>query len=257
MVSFVIPAHNEERLIGRTLTALREAAATLTEPHEVIVADDDSTDRTAEVARAHGARVVRVSLRQIGAVRNAGAREARGHYLVFVDADTVVNAAVVAGAVRAMQHGASGGGSAVRFDGPAPLIARAAVRAVVWAFRTFRLAAGCFVFCTREAFDAIGGFDEELFISEEVGLSRALGRHGRFVVLHEPVETSGRKVRAYSIWQIVRVVTAILFGGRRARRTPRGLEMWYDDPRQDPWSHGPGDPAGIALPDGTPPRGRP
>ena len=53
----------------------------------MVVADNVSTDRTAEVARAKGARVVSVEKRVIGAVRNGGAREARGEVLVFVDAD--------------------------------------------------------------------------------------------------------------------------------------------------------------------------
>ena len=91
-ISFIIPAYDEERLLGRTLQAIDRAAQGLGEPIEVIVVDDGSTDRTAAIARENGARVVSVRCRQIAATRNAGAREANADLLVFVDADTLVTA---------------------------------------------------------------------------------------------------------------------------------------------------------------------
>src|SRR5215468_6012534 len=107
MISFVIPAYNEELLLGRTLDALNDAAGALAQPYEVIVVDDASTDRTAAVARERAARVVVVNHRQIAATRNAGAREAAGEMLIFVDADTLVTQAAVRAAVAAMQRGAA------------------------------------------------------------------------------------------------------------------------------------------------------
>src|SRR3954471_9994188 len=88
--SFIIPAYNEEALIGRTLDVLRESASRLTGGFEIIVANDHSSDRTPEIAREKGARVIDVKKRQIAAVRNAGASIAIGDILVFVDADTLV-----------------------------------------------------------------------------------------------------------------------------------------------------------------------
>src|SRR5262245_31989116 len=117
MISFIVPAYNEELLLGRTLTAVNAAARALGEPFEIVVADDASTDRTAAVAAEHGARVVSVRHRQIAATRNAGARAAQGALFLFVDADTVVTEAAVAAAVEAMRRGAVGGGCAIRFDG--------------------------------------------------------------------------------------------------------------------------------------------
>ena len=59
MISFIVPAHNEEALIGRTLAALRDSAeCVLNEPYEIVVVDDASTDRTSEIAVNHGARAV-------------------------------------------------------------------------------------------------------------------------------------------------------------------------------------------------------
>src|SRR4051812_32617503 len=106
MLSFVVPAHNEEALLGRTLDAIYDAATETGQPFEVVVADDASTDNTAEIARQHGARVVSVNHRQIAATRNAGAREAQGKRLFFVDADTVVSTRLLTAALRAMDKGA-------------------------------------------------------------------------------------------------------------------------------------------------------
>src|SRR5215475_6764638 len=192
MISFVIPAYNEEALLPITLRALDAAARPLGVPFEVIVVNDASTDRTSEVARRHGARVIDVHHRQIAATRNAGAREAAGDILVFIDADTRVNEAVIRGAVDAIARGAVGGGCAFRFDGRLPFYGRVLQTVAVPLYRMARLASGCLLFTTREAFQAVGGFDERMFGAEEAIMSRALSRHGRFVVLHEAATTSGR-----------------------------------------------------------------
>ena len=81
MISFIVPAYNEERLLGRTLAAIHTAARELGRPYELIVADDASTDGTAAVACESGARVVGVRFRQIARVRNAGAAAAVGYVL--------------------------------------------------------------------------------------------------------------------------------------------------------------------------------
>jgi glycosyltransferase involved in cell wall biosynthesis len=234
MISFVIPAYNEERLLGAALGAIHQAAWAVGEPYEVVVADDASTDRTAAVAGEHGARVVRVAHRQIAATRNAGARAAKGDFLIFVDADTLVNEAVVRGAVAALRGGAAGGGAAVRFDGWVPPYARLLLPALVWCFRVARLACGCFLFCSRQAFEAAGGFDETLYGAEELAMSRALGRQGRFVVLRDAVTTSGRKLRAYSGWEILSATGRLALRGRKSVRDRHGMELWYGERREDP-----------------------
>jgi glycosyltransferase involved in cell wall biosynthesis len=226
MISFVIPAHNEAALIGRTLAAVHDSARAVGEPYEVVVADDASTDGTAALARDHGARVVAVNHRRIAATRNAGARQAAGEVLFFVDADTVVTARAVRAATRALRRGAVGGGALVRFDGPVPLYAAVLERVVLpVVLPLFRMAPGCFLFCTRRAYLAVGGFDERLAWSEEVAFGNRLRRLGRFVLLRERVVTSGRKVRAHSAWGLLRV------GVRLARNRPEALDYWYGQRR--------------------------
>jgi glycosyltransferase involved in cell wall biosynthesis len=237
-ISFVVPAYNEERVIGRTLSAIHVAADAVGKPYEIIVADDSSTDRTAAIARAHGARVVPVARRQIAATRNAGARAATGDILVFVDADTIVNTRTLAATLHALDRGAVAGGAAIRLDGRVPWHGRLLVLIVGAGMRMGRLAAGCYLFSTRAAFDAAGGFDERLFATEEIALSRALRRHGRVVILWEAVETSGRKLRTHSGWEILRVMSALAAFGFGAVRSRQHLDIWYGARRVDPEARG-------------------
>src|SRR5262249_47424358 len=102
MISFIVPAHNEQASLGRTLAAIHEAARAVAQPYEIIVVDDASTDATSEIAAQNNARVVSVNHRQIAATRNSGAHAALGERLVFVDADTMVNLQAVASALRYM-----------------------------------------------------------------------------------------------------------------------------------------------------------
>jgi glycosyltransferase involved in cell wall biosynthesis len=233
MISFVIPAFNEEALIGRTIDAIRFAAESCRESYEILVADDASTDQTARITREKGATVIPVNLRQISATRNAGAREARGDKLFFVDADTEINPQVLQAALDALAGGAIGGGSAVSFEGEVPRYAKIIQPIFIRILRALRCACGCFLFCTRQAFDAVGGFDEELFASEEIWMSRSLRRQGKFVVLRESVVTSGRKLRMYSGRDVLRIFTDILLGGPSALKRREGLELWYSGHRED------------------------
>lgn len=234
MISFVVPAYNEEQLLGCTLRALNQAGQALGEPFEVVVADDASTDRTAEIASEHGSRVVSVNHRQIAATRNAGAKAATGEILIFVDADTVVTDAAVLAAVAAMRKGAVGGGCVTRFDGFVPIYARVLLATAIPLYRQLGFAAGCFLFCTRDAFVAVGGFDESMFGAEEAAMSRSLSRQGRFVILREYVTTSGRKLRAYSAREILVFLTTLVLGGLKSVRQREGLDIWYGERRADP-----------------------
>jgi glycosyltransferase involved in cell wall biosynthesis len=234
MISFIVPAYNEELLLGATLDALHSAGRAVDEPYEIVVVDDASTDGTALVARRHGARLVSAAHRLIAATRNSGARALNGELLIFVDADTIVSEAVVCAAVRAWRNGAIGGGAAVEFDGSVPLYARLLLPAVVWLFRTARWAAGCFLFCTRNAFVAVGGFDEAFYGAEELVMSRALKHHGQFVVLRQTVTTSGRKLRTHSARELLTSLGRLALRGPKAIKRREGMELWYAERRQDP-----------------------
>lgn len=227
VISFIVPAHNEARVIAATLEALHAAARTVAAHYEIVVVDDASTDATAEIAARHDARVERVEHRHIAAARNAGAREATGDRFVFVDADTLIDATVLGASLDAMQRGVVGGGAAVRLLGPLSLHERIAVSCAIWLFRATRIAPGCFLFCTRTAFEAVGGFDETYYAGEDVAISRALARHGRFVILRQAVYTSPRKLRTHSLGEHLRLLARFAWRGRRMLRSRRDLDLWY------------------------------
>lgn len=234
MLSFVVPAYDEEDCLPATLKALHAAAAQAAVPYEIVVADDASRDATPTLAVAGGARVVTVSHRQIAATRNSGANAAKGDLLFFVDADTVLPGPVLRAALSALAGGAAGGGAAVRFDEPVPLAYRLTLPVFVRVYRAAGFAAGCAIFCTRRAFEAAGGFDETLYGGEEILFSRALRRQGKFVLLREPVVTSGRKMRAYRPGEMLWLMVRLAARGFASVRDRRGLDLWYGERRPDP-----------------------
>ena len=230
MLSFIVPAYNEELELPATIKAIQSAAAG--QEHEIIVVDDASTDATARVARDAGAKVISINRRQIAAARNAGARQARGDILFFVDADTQISAKHVSGAIAALSNGCAGGSARVDVAGTIPTWSRISLEMFCVIYFAFNLGAGAFLFTTRKNFDAVGGFDEKLFIGEEVYFSLALRKLGKFKILREPIVTSGRKLRMYSAREILGNSFSVIFRGPRAARTRDGLHIWYDGKRE-------------------------
>jgi GT2 family glycosyltransferase len=237
-LSVVVPAFNEERLLPRTLEHVTRALSALAQKgvtSELIVCDNNSTDGTAELARAAGAEVVFEPVNQIARARNAGARAASGDWLLFVDADSSPGVPLFCDMVKAIDAGRCvGGGATIALPG-----ARLSVRAWVGGWnllsRTVRWAAGSFLFCEAAAFRAAGGFSEALYASEEIDFSRRLKRRfpeREFVILsRHPLVTSGRKAELYS-WRehAAFLLSTVLTGGRALRRR-EGCSIWYDGRR--------------------------
>jgi len=223
MLSFIVPAHNEELWIGRCLQSIRTTMEKVSEPYEVIVVDDASTDSTQQIARQMGVQTLPVDHRKISAVRNAGARAARGELFFFVDADTQVNERAVSAALTALRAGAAGGGCVIDLDGPTPLWARIILLFAVLIARLIRWANGCFLFCTREAYNSAGGFSENLYAGEDIAFVQALKKIGRFVVLKPVVVTSGRKLKVAGPWRVLGLMFTI------AIRGPRYESKWVLD----------------------------
>lgn len=234
--SFLLPAYNEERLVGRAIASVRDAAeACGLDGFEIVVCDNASTDRTAEVARTAGARVVHEPHRQIARSRNAAAGAADGRWLVWLDADAVLTPPVLRATLAALESGGvCGGGAHVRLEGAdLDLAARCAVRSWNFVASTFRLAAGSYFFALREGWEETGGFDEKVYAGEELGFSRALKKWGRrrglkFAVLPHEVPSSARKVRQFTVWQTLRQVAVCAWPGNLGRRDRCGF--WYERP---------------------------
>ena len=239
-LSIVIPAFNEELLLGRCLAGLAESALELRHrgvDHEVIVCDNNSTDRTVEIARAGGAQVVFEPINQISRARNRGAAAAHGDWLLFLDADSFPAAGLLADLGGAIgDRRILGGGATVRLDGHA---GTATLVVAGWNLisRVTRWAPGGFLFCETAAFRELGGFSEEMFVSEELDLSRRMKRLARpqgrrLVILHRhPLVTSARKIGLYSRREQLRFALSFLRSPRRVIRDPKLCPIWYDGRR--------------------------
>jgi len=239
-VSVVVPAFNEERLLAGSLAAIRGAMRAFDEAgwaHELIVCDNNSSDRTAEIARAAGAAVVFEPVNQIARARNAGAARASGDWLVFVDADSYPNIDLFKEVVDAIQRGRClGGGATVAFE-TRDLVVRLALAFWNALSRTRRWAAGSFIFCEAAAFGALGGFSEALYAGEEIDFSRRLKRLARsrglgVVILHRhPLRTSDRKARLYTKREYFAFMLKTLLLGGRTLRDRDACHVWYDGRR--------------------------
>ena len=234
MLSFVVPAYNEEHELPRTIRAILRATADCGSPIEIVVVDDASTDGTSAVAMREGARVISVSKRQIAAVRNAGAKEAHGDILFFVDADTQIAPVHVTAALRAIASGYVGGGARIQMDDAIPPFARIVARFFCAAYAGLKLGAGAFLFTTADNFQRCGGFDEQYFAGEEIYFTQALKKLGRFIVLREPVLTSARKVRMHSPGKLLLGSLGIVLRGPKAVKSRDRLGIWYDGKREQP-----------------------
>jgi glycosyltransferase involved in cell wall biosynthesis len=239
-ISIVIPAFNEERLLGGSLTQIKSAAAAFTQigwEVELIVCDNNSTDRTAEIARDAGAMVAFEAINQIARARNSGAAAAAGDWLIFVDADSHPSAELFTDVAELILSGnCLAGGATIRLDSrhlPAEIITG------IWncVSRSRKLLAGSFIFCNAAAFRKIGGFSNELFVAEELELSRRLKKLAketgqRIVILHRhPLVTSARKMRLYSTWEHLRFLSRVIFSRGRMLRNREAAHLWYDGRR--------------------------
>jgi glycosyltransferase involved in cell wall biosynthesis len=236
--SVVVPAFNEERLLAGSLAAMREAMRAFDEAgwaSELIVCDNNSSDRTAEIARAAGATVVFEPVNQIARARNAGAARASGEWLVFVDADSYPTRELFSEVVSVASRNV-GGGATVSFETDDRAV-RAALAAWNALSRAVKWAAGSFIFCRADAFRAIGGFDQALYAGEEIDFSRRLKRLGRrrglgFVILHRhPLRTSDRKARLYTKREHFAFMLKTLLLAGRTLRDRDACHVWYDGRR--------------------------
>ena len=199
-LSIVIPAYNEEHYLPDTLKKLKDAMNSEGEKGEIILVDNNSTDRTSEIAAKFGVKVVFEPCNQISRARNIGALCSKGKFIIFLDADTHVSATLLSMAIKMLRsEGFCGGGVLLSTGVNNNKIANFTYGLVNLVCYYLKIAPGCFIFCTREAFDAVGGFNERFYAAEEVWLSYALRKWGKnrgmkFQIIDRPkINSSPRK----------------------------------------------------------------
>jgi uncharacterized protein len=184
-LAIVVPALDEEDTLRRTLPAALAAA------DEVVVSDGGSGDRTVEVARELGARVVAGPAGRGGQL-NRGAAATSADILLFLHADTTLPPCGVAAAREAIARGAPGGAFLLRFD-----VDRAVQRLGAWLInrrtRWLGLALGDQAqFVSRETFVRLGGF-RDWPILEDLDFILRLRRLGGMALIAQPVTTGARR----------------------------------------------------------------
>ena len=238
--SFIIPAYNEEKFLKKTVESLREsiAGAKIISSGEIIVVNNCSTDRTAEIAKNIGVNLVNEPVRQISRARNAGARHAKGDILFFIDADTSIEVEhLTVACEEILKEKAYGGGALIQFDDHQDKFFLGVLIPAFWNWvsKTFRMAAGSFIFCRKEDFEEIKGFPETMYAGEELEFVRKLKKLNRksdqkFKILNcAPVITSSRKLSWYGNGQIV-LYLFLLFFFPLAVRFRKLCWFWYRRP---------------------------
>jgi len=233
LISIVIPAFNEEGYLGETLASLNRAKTFLQGegglPAEIIVVDNDSDDSTADVARALSATVAREKQHNVAKVRNSGAKLSSGDVLVFVDADTVVPDKLLSRIVEAMSDEYCFGGAVDPDYRPMKLTVKIYLKFWRILGRLTGMAQGATQFCRRDLFLALNGYDETLFMGEDVDfhwrLKRIAKRQNGSVVFIEDLRVvpSTRRFDQWRLWRTMVWTNPLFILLFRRRRT-----CWHD-----------------------------
>ena len=211
LISIVVPAFNEEGYLGETLASLNRAKALLQRERalqaEIIVVDNDSDDSTADVALALGATVARETQHNVAKVRNTGAKLSNGETIVFVDADTVVPDNLLSRIVDAMSDETCFGGAVDPDYRPMKLTVKAYLQFFRIIGKLTGMAQGATQFCRRDLFFALNGYDETLFMGEDVDflwrLKRIAKRQNGSVIFIEDIRVvpSTRRFDQWRLWR--------------------------------------------------------
>jgi len=229
-ISIVIPAYNEEKCLPATLEKIGAALAKFGGDSETIVIDNESTDDTARIAKNFGAKVITETEHNIARVRNTGAKTADGDVLIFIDADTLIPGSLVQTIADAMRDDECfGGAAAVEYGRFQRKWMRWYLRG--WKFwgTLLNMKQGATQFCRKTVFEQIGGYDETVYMGEDVMFYWRLSKFakcqdGRLLFIENPkVTTSARRFDRMSIWKTL-LLTHPLF----ILLTSRKKKFWRD-----------------------------
>lgn len=233
MISVIIPAYNEEKYLPETLRRIGEALAEVASPSEVILVDNDSQDRTVQIAADFGAKVCRESEHNISRVRNTGAKNATGDILIFVDADTLVPASLFQAIADEMKdEKCFGGAVSVAFEE----FERKWVKYYLLGWRLWETVLhtrqGATQFYRREVFRELGGYDETIYIGEDVELHWRVAKLAKrqqgsvSFIKHPQVVTSGRRFDKMSLGKTLLLTNPLFIA--LAWRRKRFWKDWYE-----------------------------
>ena len=233
MISIIIPAYNEERYLPETLERIGQALSVVDCPSEIIVVDNGSEDKTKYIAESFGAKTCSESEHNISKVRNTGAKNSVGNVLIFVDADTLVPPSLFRSIITAMEDGKCFGGAVSVIYGD---FQRRWVKFYLLGWRAweavFHTRQGATQFCRREVFSELGGYDESIYMGEDVEFHWRLAKlakvkQGFVSFIENPkVTTSTRRFDKMSWWKTILLTNPLLI--RLAWKRKGFWKDWYE-----------------------------
>jgi glycosyltransferase involved in cell wall biosynthesis len=229
--SIIIPAFNEAAYLGSALASVKNAQSSFAhQTGEIIVVDNNSTDQTPQIAKSFGVTVVFEPVNQISLARNRGAQAAKGKYLIFLDADTALSEQLLRKTLELLDSGKiAGGGTLLDHSSAEPLKVKRLIQLWNLISRFRNLAAGLYLFCLKQAWQDIGGFDETVYIAEELIFSKQLKKWAkkhnmRFCILDIPIQTSWRKFQ----WFTYKTIVLSLAMGWFFKKNKDKCRLWYE-----------------------------
>ena len=236
-LTIIVPAFNEEAYLAPTLASIRAAANQVRIRSgvdvDIIVVDNASVDGTAAVARDLRAAVIHEPVQGIARARNAGARRATAEVLVFFDADVFVPRTLLVAICAAMRDPTCVGGGVDVDYRPRRAFVRLYLR--VWRLlgRFTAMVQGAAQFCRKDVFEEVGGYDESVWMGEDVdfywSLRKLAARTRRTVrFVREPrVKPSCRRFDQWPVWKILVWTNPVFIG--LFRRWKPVWKGWYSD----------------------------
>jgi len=229
-ISVIVPAYNEEQYLPESLEYIGKALSIASCSSEIIVVDNDSQDRTKRIAESLGAKVFLEKEHNIAKVRNTGAKNSNGDVLIFIDADTLVPETLFREITGAMENEKCFGGAvAVEYEE----FERKWMKYYLlgWKFwgKVFNMAQGAAQFCRKSVFERLEGYDQSIFMGEDVEFYWRLSKYARRnngylrFIEHPKVKTSPRRFDKMSLWKTFLLTHPIFI-----RLTWRKRSFWRD-----------------------------
>lgn len=232
LISVIIPARNEEQHLPCCIASIRASAARLSKPVEIIVVINRCTDRTEEVALVLGCVTTHNDSKNLSQIRNAGARLARGEFVVTIDADSTMSRNMLTAVAENLSCSDIVGGGVLFVTERLSLGILLTGLCLLPLLAYGLLSVGLF-YCRKKDFNAIGGFDEKLVSLEDVDFARRLKMHGKKTgrkfktICRAYICTSCRKFDQFGDWYFLRhpgFFRSLLSGSNREAAN----KFWYD-----------------------------
>ena len=225
MISVVIPAYNEERALADTLARLFSQAGDF----EVILVDGGSTDGTRRIARRHRDVQIMQAPKGRASQMNAGAAQARGEWLLFLHADTLLPEQGLA-RIAGLSGGVAAGGFRHRFSGRGFGLWFISLLDNIRCTRSRIIFGDQAMFIRRALFSRLGGFPNARHL-EDVQFCEVLVKHTKPILLDQAVTTDSRKFVKHGVWRSLVRVAIILVCVRFGRRLPNNSLRFFEDVR--------------------------